>query len=753
MDPKEQLLTAETTPAPDENAAARRSAAPPNALADRYAFLGLIGTGAMGSVYRARDLWLDETIAVKTLGPSNIAAGASLRALGREVRLARRITHPNVVRVFDLGVDRSDHLRFITMEYVDGASLHGTSEPTPPASVVEIGQQICAGLAAAHAAGIIHRDLKPANVLLSAQGVIKLTDFGIATALADEMTTLSSNVGTPAYMAPEQREMYSLGGALSPPSSTIDARTDIYGLGRILFELLIGSRERPRDSVVDVRDRLEAHHVPDALAAVVARCLSPRRHDRYASASTVATALAQALPRKTSLALAAQQKRASRRLFVRAVGDQSAYTDGIVHAIADALRHADGIDVVAVAASADADLHLSVTEDHSKLQLEARLVGRRDALVLWQRSSEQRLDDVLLWARDTAQVIAELLDARLRTTPREPLTNPNALDLYLRARHEHAKRWPGALKTAIDLLERAQMTTPDDPLIVSSLAVANALLLMITSDATALDKTQALAERARTLAPERAEGYLATGLAAMNRGEEPVAARDLVRCLELAPSLGEAHAQLGQMLHEAGPPKRAMHHLAHAVYLDRTLSTFRWTAGRLAYLMREAHWHAYFEERPSHDDERRNFYWLNRCRIAIYAEDGRLTDDERKDFASAPMFDLKPGLEVFVALSQGKPMPVEALAVADVFAQCDERLRRRRAFAAILKAELAAAAGQWDEAKKAFERAAADGSHDVIWTEHCPLALEIRRRFDVTAAQRTIAERAAEVKDGLHSLK
>ncbi|MEA2746386.1 MAG: eukaryotic-like serine/threonine-protein kinase, partial [Myxococcales bacterium] len=193
-------------------------------LATRYLFLGLVGTGGMGSVYRARDLWLDETVAVKTL------AAASLTALGQEVRLARRITHPNVVRVYDLGTDGD--VCFITMEYVDGSSLRAMSGARlAHDEVVEIGRQICAGLTAAHSAGIVHRDLKPANVLLSSSGVVKLTDFGIATALAEDVT--GRQPGTPAFMAPEQIE----GGV-------VDARTDVNGLGRVLFELLAGAVAR-----------------------------------------------------------------------------------------------------------------------------------------------------------------------------------------------------------------------------------------------------------------------------------------------------------------------------------------------------------------------------------------------------------------------------------------------------------------------------------------------------------------------------
>ena len=130
-------LTEATAPAESPSLAAADPAAA-MCLAQRYLFLGLVGTGGMGSVYRARDLWLNEDIAVKTL------ATVSLTALGQEVRLARRITHPNVVRVYDLGSDGD--VRFITMELVDGGSLRSISGRMAPDEVVEVGRQICAGL-------------------------------------------------------------------------------------------------------------------------------------------------------------------------------------------------------------------------------------------------------------------------------------------------------------------------------------------------------------------------------------------------------------------------------------------------------------------------------------------------------------------------------------------------------------------------------------------------------------------------------
>jgi tetratricopeptide (TPR) repeat protein len=673
-------------------------------LALRYLFLGLVGTGGMGSVYRTRDLWLDETIAVKTL------AAASLTALGQEVRLARRITHPNVVRVYDLGTDGD--VCFITMEYVDGGSLRAMSGTRlAHDEVVEIGRQICAGLTAAHSAGIVHRDLKPANVLLSSSGVVKLTDFGIATALADDMT--GRQPGTPAFMAPEQID----GGV-------VDARTDVYGLGLVLFELLAGeeARRSPRSSAVDIRESLEG--VPDELSAVVQRCLSARRDDRFSSAAAVAAALASSAPSRRAASALASRARAARRLVVRAsptAPEHAALTGGVVETMADVLRHAEGIEVASLDAAPstiDADLHLRVEPlDATRVALEARLVGRRDALVLWQRRSECAFEDVLVWARDTAASTARMLDARLRGLAREPLTDPKALDLFLRARHEYGKRWPGAFHHAIMLLEQARKTSPADPLVIASLAVANAMALTITNDADALDRTEALAARARALAPDRAEGYLAIGAVAMQRGEEDAAIR----------------------------------HLATAVRLDRSLLTFRWTEGRLAYLTRETDWRAYFTPAPS-DADRQNFYWLYRCRVALYAADARLSPDEIALF-EASSFELKDRLLAFVKLSRGEKVPLVDLSIADDFARCDVRLRRRRALGAVIKAELAAASGAWDEAIHAFIRAATEGSRDVMWAEHCPLALEIRRRggAPVAKAVEAIAHRATAVRDALGS--
>jgi eukaryotic-like serine/threonine-protein kinase len=259
--------------------------APGFVLADRYRMVTCIGRGGMGEVWRADDLVLNTPIALKFV---NSMDDAERQRILKEVRLARQITHPAVCRVFDVG--EADGKIFYSMELIDGedlATLLKHAGRLPTERVLEIGQQLSTGLAAAHAQGVLHLDLKPANVLVDDGGGIRITDFGIATARNDP--SHSQIVGTPAYMAPEQLA----GGSVSE-------KTDIYSLGLILYELTVGQRpfkegtrpsglpRRPSSLVADVDHRLER---------VVMHALDPDPRARPHSASMIAAALeAPAMP-------------------------------------------------------------------------------------------------------------------------------------------------------------------------------------------------------------------------------------------------------------------------------------------------------------------------------------------------------------------------------------------------------------------------------------------------------------------------
>src|SRR6516164_7350372 len=193
----------------------------PGALvAGRYRIVALLGKGGMGEVYRADDLKLGQSVALKFL-PANLAHEFDrLARLHQEVRVARQVSHPHVCRVYDIA--EADGQPFLTMEYVDGenlASLLRRIGRVPEDKGIELARQLCLGLAAAHETGVIHRDLKPRNVMLDARGRVRITDFGLA-GFADRLSCANRGSGTPAYMAPEQGR-----------GQEVSVQSDLYSLG------------------------------------------------------------------------------------------------------------------------------------------------------------------------------------------------------------------------------------------------------------------------------------------------------------------------------------------------------------------------------------------------------------------------------------------------------------------------------------------------------------------------------------------
>jgi eukaryotic-like serine/threonine-protein kinase len=256
-------------------------------VARRYEITDQIGIGGSGVVYRAFDRELGEVIALKTVRPDVLAMdGSALERLKSEIRLARRISHRNVVRTHDLG--EAEGVYFITMEHVSGTSLRELIErgaPLPAPAVVAIAKQLCRALEVAHEQGVIHRDIKPQNLMVQPDGTLKVMDFGVARLLerASQLTSAGMVVGTPAYMAPEQ--------LLDDP---VDGRVDIYAAGVVLYECLTGHRPVEATSPAALLGKLltatprppheVARGVPVPLSEVVMRALARDVDDRPATA-------------------------------------------------------------------------------------------------------------------------------------------------------------------------------------------------------------------------------------------------------------------------------------------------------------------------------------------------------------------------------------------------------------------------------------------------------------------------------------
>jgi hypothetical protein len=270
-------------------------------LADRYRIVALLGKGGMGEVYRAEDLRLTQTVALKFLPEAMLEDEEARTRFHQEVRLARGIAHPNVCRVFDIG--EADGRLFLTMEYVDGedlALLLRRIGQLPQSKGLDIARQLCAGLAAAHDHGVLHRDLKPGNIMLDGRGRVRITDFGLA-AVDRGLAGAEIRAGTPSYMAPEQ-----LAG------TEVTVRSDIYSLGLVLYEIFTGKKAFDAATVPELM-RLREHSSPTSISSIVRdidplvervilRCLEKDPAKRPATALQVAAALPGGDPLAAALA-------------------------------------------------------------------------------------------------------------------------------------------------------------------------------------------------------------------------------------------------------------------------------------------------------------------------------------------------------------------------------------------------------------------------------------------------------------------
>lgn len=770
------------------------SSAPSDRVGGRYTLLGLLGAGGMGTVYRARDEELDEVIALKMLLPEFVDEPGMLERFRREVKLARRVTHTNVARVFDIGEHGS--AKYLTMEYIEGetlSALAGRQGPMSVVQVIEIALAICAGLSAAHAAGVVHRDLKPENVMIAKDKRVVVMDFGIARARVEDSsrTQVGAAIGTPAYMSPEQVQGL----------PDIDARADVYALGTMLYELFTGVQAWRGDSIVAVAAARLMQPPPDpcvkrpslpvAVGELVKRCMARERNDRFASADEVATALKNIVAAGVQ---SAASTTASRTSFSTGIATNTAVVpsmptpvsmtppstdktvallpfrnngppaddylaDGLTDDLIDTLSMTSGLKVrprgvVMRFKGVDQDpreigrelgvqvvVEGSVRRTPAGLRITARVLSVADGFQLWAKRFDRPEKDLFVVNDEVATAIAEALTVDMTSPTRQASTDPAAVELYLRARAEYRKFWQPSVQVAADLLEQALKLAPDDSTILSGYASALARLCFYNG-AHAIP-ARAAAEKALAAAPHLPEAYIAMGHALMQLGDLAGAVRHLRQAIQRAPSNPEPHWVLGMILIETGPLDDGAHELETALSLDPSLPTLHRMLARVYCARRD--WTRVYETitatRPvdgpfSYMSNMLRYALWNRDEAQIEAVLAEMAKTEGRTAITQAMFDTYRRRH-----ERDNATPFRQLAFDETAGW------RRTAYFLQVEAEMAAFAQDDARVRDTFRLLADTKLQDLMWFEHCPLFDPYRSLLEFVQTRAIVAARAQIVVD------
>ena len=427
-----------------------------------YTIESLIGSGGMGEIYRAHDGRLNRVVAIKRV----IAADHG--GFESEARAIAAINHPHICQIYDVGPD------YLVLEYLNGEPLRG---PVIPDEAARLASQIADALQAAHERGILHRDLKPANVMVLREGGTshaKLLDFGIARlASADPdatMTVAGAVSGTPAYMSPEQ--------AAAKP---LDARSDVFSFGAVLYELLTGRRAFTGDSTAQIlsavlRDDPDPIEAPMALRRIVTRCLAKDPEHRFQTMADVKQALQHLrAPANVTASLAVLP-------FANLSADRENeyFGDGLAEEIINALAQVDGLKVIArtsafsfkgknedvrdiaQALGVTNVLEGSVRRAGDRIRVTAQLITAADGTHLWSERYDRPMTDVFAMQDEIAAAITNALKGKLggAANPRHYTPRLPAYESFLRGRAHLAQFTPDAWNRAKGLFEQAIRLDP-----------------------------------------------------------------------------------------------------------------------------------------------------------------------------------------------------------------------------------------------------------------------------------------------------
>jgi len=491
-----------------------------------YEILTPIGAGGMGEVYRARDPRLNRDVAIK------VSDAEFSKRFEREAKSIAALNHPNICQVYDVGPN------YLVMEFIEGAPLHG---PLPLDEALRYAVQIADALSAAHAKGITHRDLKPANILVTAHG-IKLLDFGLALLSRDGdgreratdatatigMTQAGTILGTAAYMSPEQAE-----------AKPVDARSDIFSFGLVLYEMLSGRRAFTGDSAIAImaailHEEPERLQAPPALQSILMRCLRKSPADRFPSIVHVKEAL---------LAITSGMGTPVERIpsiavlpfaNISADKENEYFSDGLAEEILNLLAKIRGLKVIARTSSfafrgKEQDitkiaevlrvqniLEGSVRRSGNRIRVTAQLINADDGSHLWSERYDRDMTDVFAIQDEIGQAIAVALRVHLGRTSRHYIPAVPAYEAYLKARHCLAAFTRESLPRSRDFYYEAIALDSGMATAHSGLAMALVCLVLlgITPAHVAMPLAQAAANRAFEIDEASQEAHAVSGMIA-----------------------------------------------------------------------------------------------------------------------------------------------------------------------------------------------------------------------------------------------
>lgn len=559
-----------------------------------YLIQARLGSGGMGDVYAALDTRLNRRVALKLPRGEASPSGDRLALVRREARAAAALNHPNIVHLY--AIEEADGLIFMTMELVAGRSLRDRLQEgglLPLASVLAFASQIAEGLACAHAAGVLHRDLKPGNVMITADDRVKILDFGVATFFrpvsawdADAATSIQdvstgrTTVGTVGYMSPEQ----ALGRAL-------DARTDLFGLGVILYEMATGKRPFQGDTPVAVFDELLNREPPSArilnpalpasLVGVIDKALEKDPERRYRSADDLLAALRRVdgsaarddsasrgdvtAPAHTAESHAPASIVVLPFVDMSPARDQEYFCHGITEEIINTLTQVPGLRVISrTSAFAFEGKGLEVTEIGRRLRvgtalegsvrragervrISSRLVSAADGYQLWSRRFDTELSDVFAIQDEIAASIVGELRLELATGRAAGAARFDAIahEAYLKGMYALNKWTPASVAQSIADLRAAIAQDPGFAPAYAALADAQIWLYSgvgIMPASETVPEARSAIDRALRIDPALAHAHRVRGLIAMNHDWDRAGAEvAMSRALQFGPGSAAAH--------------------------------------------------------------------------------------------------------------------------------------------------------------------------------------------------------------------